>query len=192
MGVPAVKIPATIAAEVATPVMGRAATAAGFALLSIFWPGATNQVLAYSLAAFMVISAKFLWDYACAPSAPKQVRGLYAVAAVGMILAGLVMAFRPETLVIGIAAAAAWIIAGALEIVVYIRHRAGFAPFKDQLVTGFVSLGAGAALLLGLDMDAHALLGLAGGGAIILAVFELISAFGLRHAAKEPETGLWS
>lgn len=172
--------------------MGRAATAAGFALLSIFWPAATNQVLAYALAAFMVISAKFLWDYASVPSAPKSVRGLYAAAAVAMILAGLVMAFRPETLVVAIAAATAWIVAGALEIVVFIRHRAEFVPFKDQLVTGFVSLGAGASLLMGLHLDAHGLLGLAGGGAIILAVFELISAFGLRHAAKEPEPGLWS
>ncbi|MCV9996071.1 hypothetical protein OIU93_17460 [Paeniglutamicibacter sp. ZC-3] len=189
---PAVKIPATIAAEVATPVMGRAATAAGFALVSIFWPAANSQVLAYSLAAFMVISAKFLWDYASVPSAPKSVRGLYAGSAVAMILAGLVMAFRPETLVVAIAGAAAWILAGALEIVVFIRHRAEFVPFKDQLVTGFVSLGAGASLLMGLHLDAHGLLGLAGGGAIILAVFVLISAFGLRHAAKEPETGLWS
>nr|WP_256449110.1 DUF308 domain-containing protein [Paeniglutamicibacter quisquiliarum] len=109
-----------------------------------------------------------------------------------MILAGLVMAFRPETLVVAIAAASAWIVAGALEIVVFIRHRAEFVPFKDQLVTGFVSLGAGASLLMGLHLDAHGLLGLAGGSAIILAVFELISAFGLRHAAKEPEPGLWS
>lgn len=172
--------------------MGRAATAAGFALLSIFWPSATNQVLAYSLAAFMVISAKFIWDYASAPSAPKSVRGPYAVAAVAMILAGLVMAFRPETLVIGIAAATAWILAGVLEILVFVKQRNAFAPYRDQLVTGFVSLGVGGALLLGLDLDAHGLLGLAGGGAIILAVFELISAFGLRHAAKEPEPGLWS
>ena len=172
--------------------MGRAATAAAFALVSIFWPAANNQVLAYSLAAFMVISAKFLWDYANAPSAPKPVRGLYAGAAVAMILAGLVMAFRPETLMVAIAGAAAWILAGALEIVVFIRHRTEFVPFKDQLVTGFVSLGAGASMLMGLHLDAHGLLGLAGGGAIILAVFVLISAFGLRHAAKEPETGLWS
>ncbi len=172
--------------------MGRAVTAAAFALLSIFWPAATNQVLAYSLAAFMVLSAKFLWDYASAPSAPKSVRRPYASAAAIMILAGLVMAFRPEAKVVAIAAASAWIIAGVLEIVVFIRHRADFVPFKDQLVTGFVSLGAGGALLMGLDLDAHGLLGLAGGGAIILAVFELISAFGLRHAAKEPETGLWS
>lgn len=172
--------------------LGRAATAAGFALLSIFWPAATNQVLAYALAAFMVITAKFLWDYAGAPSAPKSVRGLYAAAAAAMILAGLVMVLRPETLVVAIAGGTAWIIAGVLEIVVFMRHRAGFLPFKDQLVTGFVSLGAGASLLMGLQLDAHGLLGLAGGGAIILAVFELISAFGLRHAAKEPETGLWS
>ena len=172
--------------------MGRAATAAGFALLSIFWPAASNQVLAYALAAFMVVSAKFLWDYSSAPSAPKSVRGLYAGAAVIMILAGLVMALRPETLVVAIAGASAWIVAGVLEIMVFFRHRTAFLPFKDQLVTGFVSVGAGASLLMGLQLDAHALLGLAGGGAIILAVFELISAFGLRHAAKEPETGLWS
>lgn len=192
MRVPAVKIPATIAAEVATPVMGRALTAAVFALVSIFWPHANNQVLAYSLAAFMVISAKFIWDYACAPNAPKSVRGLYAIAAVLMLLAGLVMAFRPDTTVIVIAASTAWIVAGVLEIVVYAKHHAQFLPFKDQLVTGFVSLGVGGALLLGMGMDAHALLGLAGGGAIILTVFELISAFGLRHAAKEPTPGLWS
>ncbi len=171
--------------------MGRAITAAGFAIISIFWPGATSQVLAYGLAAFMVASAKFMWDYAKAPSAPKAARGLYAGAALAMILSGLVMALRPEVLVIGIAAAAAFIIAGVLEIVVFIRHRADFVPFKDQLVTGFVGLGVGAALLMGLHLDAHALLGLAGGGAIILAVFELISAFGLRHDAKEGQAGLW-
>ena len=188
---PAVKIPAAIAAEVATPVMGRAITAAGFALLSIFWPSATNQVLAYGLAAFMVASAKFMWDYAKAPSAPKAAQGYYAGAAVAMILAGVVMALRPEVLVIGIAGAVAFMIAGIMEIMVFFRLRADFVPYKDQLVTGFVGLGVGAALLMGLNMDAHALLGLAGGGAIILAVFELISAFGLRHDAKESQAGLW-
>lgn len=171
--------------------MGRAVTAAGFAILSIFWPGATNQVLAYGLAAFMLLSAKFMWDYAKAPSAPTSVRGLYAGAALVMILSGMVMALIPGILVIGIAAAAAFMLAGALEIAVFVRHRAEFAPFKDQLVTGFVGLGVGASLLMGLNLDAHGLLGLAGGGAIILAVFELISAFGLRHDAKEGQAGLW-
>ena len=171
--------------------MGRAITAAAFALLSIFWPSATNQVLAYGLAAFMVASAKFMWDYAKAPSAPKAAQGYYAGAAVAMILSGVIMALRPEVLVIGIAGAAAFMIAGIMEIIVFFRLRADFVPYKDQLVTGFVGLGVGAALLMGLNMDAHALLGLAGGGAIILAVFELISAFGLRHDAKESQAGLW-
>ncbi|PQZ94636.1 hypothetical protein CQ018_04585 [Arthrobacter sp. MYb227] len=188
----AVKIPASIAAEVATPVMGRALTAAAFALISIFWPSATNQVLAYSLAAFMVISAKFIWDYSKAPSAPGEVRALYAFAALVMILSGLSMAFFPQVLVVGIAGAVGFIVAGLLEIIVFFRHRADFLPFRDQLVTGFVGLGVGGALLMGINLDAHGLLGLAGGGAIILAVFELISAFGLRHDAKAKPAGLWS
>lgn len=187
----AVKIPAAIAAEVATPVMGRAVTAAVFAVVSIFWPNATVQVLAYGLAAFMVVSAKFMWDYAKAPSAPQAARGLYGMAALVMILSGLTMAIFPQTVLVGIAASMAFIIAGLLEIVVFFRHREGFAPFRDQLVTGFVGVGVGGALLFALNMDAHALLGLVGGGAIILAVFELISAFGLRHDAKEDQERLW-
>lgn len=187
----AAKIPAAIAAEVATPVMGRAITAAVFAVVSIFWPNANAQVLAYGLAAFMVVSAKFIWDYVKAPSVPQPARGLYGIAALVMILSGLTMALMPQVLVVGIAASAAFIVAGLLEIVVFFRHREAFLPFRDQLVTGFVGLGTGAALLMGLHLDAHALLGLAGGGVIILAVFELISAFGLRHDAKEEQARLW-
>lgn len=188
----AVKIPASIAAEVATPVMGRALTAAAFALLSIFWPNATDQVLAFGLAAFMVVSAKFMWDYSKAASAPAGARNLYTFAALVMILSGVTMAVFREPVLVGIMGASAFIIAGLLEIIVFFRHRADFLPFRDQLVTGFVGLGAGGALLMGLNLDAHGLLGLAGGGAIILAVFELISAFGLRHDGKASEAGLWS
>ena len=83
------KNPRRLAAEVATPVMGRAITAAVFAVVSIFWPNANAQVLAYGLAAFMVVSAKFIWDYVKAPSVPQPARGLYGIAALVMILSGL-------------------------------------------------------------------------------------------------------
>jgi ABC-type Fe3+-siderophore transport system permease subunit len=58
-------------------------------------------------------------------------------------------------------------------------------PVRDFLISGGASLGTGAALLAGRGLDPHGVFGIAGGGAIIVAVFLLIAAFGYRHDARE-------
>ncbi len=158
--VPAPKTTPVQAQDVFRPVLLRGLTAAIYALLSIFWVGADEKVLSYSTAAFLVVTGVFMWQYVTVDSAPEKSRGPYALGAGLMLIAGIATIFATTTMWIGILA------------------------FRNQLVTGVVGLILAAATLFGFNMDAHAMFGVIGGGAIVLAVFVLIAGFGHRHEMK--------
>ena len=63
---------------------------------------------------------------------------------------------------------------------------AGSVLARDWLITGAVSVGFGVALPFFSYLGPHALLGVLGGAAIIIAVVLLIAALSLRHDARQP------
>ncbi|MFJ2618483.1 DUF308 domain-containing protein [Glutamicibacter sp. NPDC087344] len=183
---PAPKTTPAQAQDVFRPVLLRGLTATVYALLSIFWVGADEKALSYSTAAFLVVTGVFMWQYVSVDSAPDKSRGPYALGAGLMLMAGIATIFATTTLWIGILAAFAFLASGLAELYVFFTLRTQFPPFRNQLVTGVVGVILAAAALLGLNMDAHAMFGLIGGGAIVLAVFVLIAGFGHRHEMKLP------
>lgn len=185
--VPAPKTTQVQAQDVFRPVLLRGLTAAIYALLSIFWVGADVKVLSYSTAAFLVVTGVFMWQYVTVDSAPEKSRGPYALGAGLMLMAGIATIFATTTMWIGLLAAFAFLVTGLVELYVFFTLRAQFPPFRNQLVTGVVGLILAAATIFGFNMDAHAMFGVIGGGAIVLAVFVLIAGFGHRHEIKAPE-----
>lgn len=162
----------------------RGITAALYALVSIFWIGADEKVLGYSTAAFLVVTGVFMWQYVTVPSAPDKSRNAYALGAGLMLLSGIAILFVSTAMWIGFIAAFAFLVTGLVELYVFFTLRHQFPPFRNQLVTGVVALVVAAAAVVGYQMDAHAMFGIIGGGAIVLAVFVLIAGFGHRHEMK--------
>lgn len=162
----------------------RALTAIAFAVLTIFWQEPAAALVAYAMAAVLLVSAKFTWDYARNDSAPAYLKAPLAIECAAWLIAAIVIVLIPQPLVMGIAAGAAFALAGVLDLVLWMRHRRDYLPLKDQLMTGLVQLGIGVSMPVVMSMDAHAVGGVVGGGMVIIGVFLLISALGFRHDAK--------
>lgn len=182
---PAPKTTVTQAQEVFRPVLLRGLTAAGYALVSIFWIGADQKVLSYATAGLLVLTGVFMWQYASVGSAPAKSRAPYALGAGIMLLAGITTLFAATPAMVAYVAAAGLIVGGIAEIMVFAKYRAEFPPYRNQLISGVVAAVVGGALLFAGGMDVHGVLGMIGGSAVVFAVFELIAAFGHLHDSRK-------
>lgn len=165
----------------------RGLTATVFAIVTIFWQKPPVDIVAYAMAAVMVVGAKFTWDYARTDTAPAYLKAPMALQSAAMLIAAIIVALVHQPPVMAIAAGAAFALAGVLDLALWLRHRNDYQPLKDQFMTGLVQLGIGVGLMFVLDMDGHAVGGVLGGGMVIIGVFLLISALGYRHNAKSVE-----
>lgn len=175
------------------PILIRALIAVIFGLTTVFLQEPGLGVLNYGLAAYFVFSGSGLWEYLRRDPVPERMRGPLSIAAAVLMLGAVALLFAGSVFVAGIIAAAALIGSGAAELTAWAQHRTAFVPARDQLYTGLVGALSGVGLLLFLHLDAHGLLGIVGGGAIVIAVVLAISGFGFRHdagpaarAAEEP------
>ncbi|MEV7635047.1 hypothetical protein AB0N71_02600 [Pseudarthrobacter enclensis] len=75
-------------------------------------------------------------------------------------------------------------VAGALELACGVRNRGRHPLARDWITSGIISLGTAAALPFFIGLGAHALLGVAGGGAIISGVLWVLSGLTLRHDSR--------
>ena len=105
--------------------------------------------------------------------------------------AGAVMAGAGFSLVVlhgdllfGVVAAVGLGLAGALELACGLKLRGSHVLARDWITSGIIGLGTAALLPFFIGLGAHALLGVAGGGAIISGVLWVLSALTLRHDAR--------
>jgi hypothetical protein len=98
--------------------------------------------------------------------------------------AGAAVALIPAPLVFGIIAAMGLGVAGAAELFAGIRSRGRSVLARDWIASGVVGLGTAALLPFFIDLGPHALLGVAGGGAIISGVLWTLAGLTLRHDAR--------
>ncbi|HJW01347.1 MAG TPA: hypothetical protein VJ617_19835 [Arthrobacter sp.] len=168
------------------PVLLRALAALIFGAVTIFWATPSLEVLAwaggtYALATGVLVlwgipktgfrrdtaSAKLLWG-------------------AGSILtgAGVALLLLHGDLLFGVIAALGLGFAGVIELVCGLRNRGSHPLARDWIASGAIGLGTAAALPFFISLGAHALLGVAGGGAIIAGVLWVLSALTLRHDAR--------
>ena len=76
----------------------------------------------------------------------------------------------------------ALVVLGASELTRGVQKRDALS--RDWLISGVISVGTAIALPFFIPLGAHALLGVAGGGAIITGVLWILSGLTLRHDAK--------
>ena len=99
-----------------------------------------------------------------------------AGAAVGLIPAG--------SLVFGVLAAVGLGLAGAAELYLGITSRGRSVLARDWMASGVIGLGTAGPLPFFIGLGPHALLGVAGGGAIISGVLWVLAGLTLRHDAR--------
>lgn len=179
------KIPASTAEVLIRPVWVRAVITAVFAAFTIFWQEDTLTLLKFSLAAFFVLGATAVWDYAKnVDVVPDSARGPLALGAVVWVLSGVAAVFVDTTLTAAIVAAVGFLGMGLAELVGGLRSRKEFVPSRDHILLGAVGTATGLGLVVGMQLDPHGVLGVAGTGVIVMAVLLCISGAGLVHDAK--------
>lgn len=170
------------------PVLFRALAALAFGAVTVFWGQPTTTGAAWALAAYLwLLLAAQVWLVRSERPAPRRGSVLvvlvpYAIAA----CSGVVMLAVPDVAVLAGTGAAALVLVGASDVASAVLARrdanSGGSPLgRDLLITGVVSLGAGVLLPFFAGLGAHALLGVAGGGAIITGVLLAIAGLSLRH-----------
>lgn len=158
-------------AELWKPVLLRAAVALVFGLVTIFWGSPSVQVLAWAVGLYLLATAGSLWVSRVLPAAVPVV---VAIAGVGALV-------TQSDAGVALSAAAALLVLGVLEVVHGLRTRDSLT--RDWLISGVIAVGTAAALPLFISLGAHALLGVAGGGAILSGVLWILSGLTLRHDA---------
>lgn len=133
----------------------------------------------------LATGAVTLWG-APATGFPRQSASGKLLSAAGSVLtgAGFALALLHSDLLFGVIAALGLGSAGALELLCGIRNRGRHLLAGDWIASGVIGLGTAVALPFFIGLGAHALLGVAGGGAIISGVLWILSGLTLRHDAR--------
>jgi hypothetical protein len=170
------------------PVLGRALAALAFGAVTVFWGQPTTTGAAWVLAGYLwLMLAAQTWLLRSERPAPRRSSALTAlIPYVLAALAGIAVVAVPSVGVIGGGGAVALILMGASDLARALLARrgpaSGVTPLgRDLPITGIVGLGAGILLPFFSGLGPHALLGVAGGGAIITGVLLAIAALSLRH-----------
>jgi len=159
-------------AELWKPVLIRAAVALVFGLVTIFWGSPSVQVLAWAIGLYLLGTAGALWMSRVLPTAVPVVVAVGGVAAL----------ITQSDAGVALSATAALLVLGVFELVHSLRNRDSLT--RDWIVSGVIAVGTAVALPFFISLGAHALLGVAGGGAILSGVLWMLSGLTLRHDAQ--------
>ncbi|VXA93031.1 conserved membrane hypothetical protein [Arthrobacter sp. 9V] len=155
----------------------RAAVALVFGAVTIFWAVPSVHVLAWSVGLYLLATSAAVW----------MSRALPVAVAVVVALGGVGALVTQSDEGVAVSAMLALLVLGLLEVVHGLRKRDVLA--RDWLVSGVISVGTAVLLPFFTSLGAHALLGVAGGGAIISGVLWILSGLTLRHEAKTAAAG---
>lgn len=150
----------------------RAAIGLVFGLVTAFWSNPSEEAAAWTIGLYLLATAGAVWMFRTLPVFVPAVIALGGVAA---------LVTRSDA-GFALSAVVALLVLGASELTRGVQKRDELS--RDWLISGVVSVGTAVALPFFISLGAHALLGVAGGGAIICGVLWILSGLTLRHEAK--------
>lgn len=172
----------------APPVLLRAAVALAFGAVTVFWGAPTPIGAAWCLAAYFVgLAVARAWLLRVENSAPGGARlsgsgRVVASAAYGLSAAvGIGLIAAPTGTILAVGGAIAFALTGIADLAAGRAGRGRSPLARDEVITGVVHLGAAILLPFFGGLGAHAVLGVAGGAAIITGVLLAIAGLSLRH-----------
>jgi uncharacterized membrane protein HdeD (DUF308 family) len=174
------------AADLWKPVLVRAAVALGFGAVTVFWAAPSAEGMGWAGGLYLLATGVvLLWSVnktGLRPGSPAS----KMLSAAGAVLTGTgaAVGLLPSSLVFGVLAAVGLGLAGAAELYLGITHRGRSLLARDWMASGAVGLGTAGLLPFFIDLGPHALLGVAGGGAIISGVLWTLAGLTLRHDAR--------
>ncbi|HEX9228986.1 MAG TPA: hypothetical protein VF885_20485 [Arthrobacter sp.] len=174
------------AADLWKPVLVRAAVALGFGAVTVFWAAPSAEGMGWAGGLYLLATGVvLLWSVnrtgLRAGSSSSKI-----LSAAGAVLTGTgaAVGLLPSSLVFGVLAAVGLGLAGAAELYLGITHRKRSVLARDWMASGAVAVGTAVLLPFFIDLGPHALLGVAGGGAIISGVLWALAGLTLRHDAR--------
>jgi uncharacterized membrane protein HdeD (DUF308 family) len=163
-----------------------AAVAAAFGLVTIFWGQPSVHVM--SVAGGLYFLGLALAVHLTEQSLRKQdavPNWLTRTVPVFLGVVGLLNLWIHSDSMFSGTGALALILMGVVYLVMWAKNRGKHMAARDFLLTGIVTALTGVLLPLFQALGAHALLGVAGGGAVITAVVLALAALSYRHDARE-------
>lgn len=168
----------------------RAAVALVFGALTVFWASPPPAGMGWAGGLYLLATGVvLLWSVNRTGFRPGSRSGKILSAA-GAVLTGTgaAVGLISGSLVFGVLAGLGLGIAGAAELYLGITNRGRSVLARDWMASGAVGLGTAGLLPFFIDLGPHALLGIAGGGAIISGVLWVLAGLTLRHDARADST----
>lgn len=157
-----------------------------FGAVTVFWGSPSVAVMGWSGGAYLLATGLLL--IRGIPKAGHRHDAnpgrLFSAAGSALTGSGVALVLLHGDLLFGVIAAVGLGVTGAVELYCGIRYRGMHVLARDWLVSGVIGIGTAAALPFFISLGAHALLGVAGGGAIISGVLWVLSGLTLRHDVR--------
>lgn len=164
----------------------RAVLALAFGAVTVFWAAPSSSEMGWTGGLYLLATGLvLLWSVSKSGLRPGSAASK-ALSAAGAVLTGtgVAVAFITGNLAFGVLAAVGLGLAGAAELSLGFTCRGRSPLARDWIASGAVGLGTAALLPFFIDLGPHALLGVAGGGAIISGVLWVLAGLTLRHDAR--------
>ncbi|MDQ0871194.1 uncharacterized membrane protein HdeD (DUF308 family) [Arthrobacter sp. V1I9] len=173
-------------AELWKPVLLRSAAALVFGAVTIFWAAPSVEVMGWSGGLYLLATGLLLMRGIPATGFQRDSAVGKMLSAAGSVLAGagFALVVLHGDLLFGVIAALGLGVAGALELTCGLRSRGQHVLARDWIASGLIGLGTAVILPFFISLGAHALLGVAGGGAIISGVLWALAGLTIRHDAR--------
>jgi hypothetical protein len=171
--------------ELWKPVLFRALAALAFGAVTIFWSTPSEIGMGFAGGLYLLATGAVLfWGIPPAGLRREVPPGRILSAAASILTgAGITLMFLQGSLLFGVIAALGIGVAAAAELYFGLRFRGRHVLARDWLASGIIGLGTAVALPFFVPLGPHALLGVAGGGAIISGMLWILAALSLRHDA---------
>lgn len=166
--------------------LSRAAVALGFGALTVFWAAPSAAGMGWAGGLYLLATGLVLISSIRKTGIPGTSRSGKILSAAGAVLigTGAAVALIPSNLVFGTIAALGLGLAATAELSLGISLRGRSVLARDWIASGVIGLGTALLLPFFIDLGPHALLGVAGGGAIISGVLWTLAGLTLRHDAR--------